>query len=125
MTEKILVVEDQPQVVRLVREVLKAVGYQVQVAGYGQQALEMVALEQPDLVVLDWEVLGKRIKTLQELLELFEQPPMIIALSVHEQARNTAFGSGVAGFAYKGDPPELLLSTIRETRPGMRCHRRI
>ena len=52
MTEKILVVEDQPQVVRLVREVLKAVGYQVLVAGNGQQALEMVALEQPDLVNL-------------------------------------------------------------------------
>ncbi len=84
-----------------------------------------VKQERPDLVVLDWEVLGKRIETLQELLELFEQPPMIIALSVHEQARDTAFGSGVAGFAYKGDPPELLLSTIRETRPDERCHRQI
>ena len=53
MTETILVVEDQPRIVRLVREVLKAVGYQVLVAGDGQRALEMVSLEQPDLIILD------------------------------------------------------------------------
>jgi CheY-like chemotaxis protein len=53
MTERILVVEDQPRVVRLISEVLKAVGYQVLVAGDGQRALEMVSLEQPDLVLLD------------------------------------------------------------------------
>jgi CheY-like chemotaxis protein len=40
-------------VVRLISEVLKAVGYQVLVAGDGQRALEMVSLEQPDLVLLD------------------------------------------------------------------------
>jgi two-component system KDP operon response regulator KdpE len=51
--EKILVVDDEPRVVRLVTEVLKAVGYQVIAAASGEPALEMVALEQPDLVLLD------------------------------------------------------------------------
>ena len=53
MGEKILVVDDAPRVVRLVSEVLRAVGYQVIAAGTGASALEMVALEQPDLVLLD------------------------------------------------------------------------
>jgi DNA-binding response OmpR family regulator len=53
MSEKILVVEDEPRVVRLVSEVLNAVGYQVITATSGQPAIEMVALEQPDLVLLD------------------------------------------------------------------------
>jgi two-component system KDP operon response regulator KdpE len=53
MSEKILVVEDEPRVVRLVSEVLKAVGYEVIAAASGGPAVEMVALEQPDLVLLD------------------------------------------------------------------------
>ncbi len=53
MSEKILIVDDEPRVVRLVSEVLKAVGYQVSAAASGKPAIEMVALEQPDLVLLD------------------------------------------------------------------------
>jgi two-component system KDP operon response regulator KdpE len=53
MSDKILVVDDQPRVVRLVREVLQAVDYQVIAASDGESAIETVALEQPDLVLLD------------------------------------------------------------------------
>jgi two-component system KDP operon response regulator KdpE len=53
MSEKILVVDDEPRVVQLVRKVLEAVGYQVTAAASGEPAIEMVALEQPDLVLLD------------------------------------------------------------------------
>ncbi len=53
MTAKILVVDDEPRVVRLVTEVLRAMGYQVIAAGTGESALDMIALEQPDLVLLD------------------------------------------------------------------------
>ncbi len=50
---KILVVDDEPRVVRLVSEVLKALGYRVEAVGDGQSALEAVALDRPDLVLLD------------------------------------------------------------------------
>jgi two-component system KDP operon response regulator KdpE len=53
MDEKILVVEDEPRVMRLVSEVLGAVGYRVIGAASGEAAIEMLALEQPDLVLLD------------------------------------------------------------------------
>ncbi|NIV32679.1 MAG: response regulator [Anaerolineae bacterium] len=53
MCEKILVVDDEPRVVRLVTEVLRAMGYQVVAAASGKSGIEMVALEQPDLVLLD------------------------------------------------------------------------
>jgi len=53
MSGKILVVDDEPRVVRLVTEVLTAKGYQVIAAARGKSAIEMVALEQPDLVLLD------------------------------------------------------------------------
>jgi len=53
MKEKILVVDDAPRLVRLVTEVMRAAGYQIVAASTGQLATEMVALEQPDLVLLD------------------------------------------------------------------------
>lgn len=46
-------VDDEPRLVRLVREVLTAVGYKVLSAGDGQEALETLAVEQPDLILLD------------------------------------------------------------------------
>jgi two-component system KDP operon response regulator KdpE len=51
--ECILVVDDEPRLLRLVREVLQAVGYRVVTAGDGKAALELVAIERPDLVLLD------------------------------------------------------------------------
>jgi two-component system KDP operon response regulator KdpE len=53
MTDKILVVDDEPRVVRLVGEVLKALGYAIITAGDGPSALEAVTFEQPDLILLD------------------------------------------------------------------------
>jgi two-component system KDP operon response regulator KdpE len=58
MSDKILVVDDEPRVVRLVTEVLGAVGYDVVAAARGEPAIEMVALEQPDLVLLDIRLPG-------------------------------------------------------------------
>lgn len=73
-----------------------------------------VKTKRPDLVVVDWDAMGNRIETLQALLDLFVDPPLIIALSVHEEARDVALRFGVAGFAFKGAPPSNLLKTIRE-----------
>jgi two-component system KDP operon response regulator KdpE len=56
--DKVLVVDDEPRVIRLVSEVLKAMGYQVIAAASGEPALEMVAMEQPDLVLLDVRLPG-------------------------------------------------------------------
>ena len=53
MSETILIVDDEPRVIRLVSEVLKAVGYHVIAAATGESAIEMVALERPHLILLD------------------------------------------------------------------------
>ena len=53
MKEKILIIEDAPRIVQLVRAILQAVGYEVIAASSGKAGLEKVALEQPDLVLLD------------------------------------------------------------------------
>jgi len=64
MPQRILVVDDDPQIVRLLRAYLEQAGFQVLVAYDGETALHAVRRERPDLVVLDlmlphrdgWEV---------------------------------------------------------------------
>ena len=51
--EKILVVDDEAAVRRILQTRLSMVGYEVVIAADGEQALEVFAAEQPDLVVLD------------------------------------------------------------------------
>ena len=76
--------------------------------------LSRIKSTDPDLVILDWDVLGQRIDALLDLLELFDAPPRIIGLSVRAENRQAAMEVGVGAFAYKGEPPARLLAVIRE-----------
>ena len=53
MGKKILVVDDEPAFVRLVKQTLTHKGYEVLTAGDGQEALRLVFADKPDLVLLD------------------------------------------------------------------------
>ncbi|MHB0976957.1 MAG: response regulator transcription factor [Candidatus Aquicultorales bacterium] len=53
MSHKVLVVDDEPAIVNLISVKLEKEGYQVVKAFDGEEALEQVALERPDLVLLD------------------------------------------------------------------------
>lgn len=50
---RVVAVEDEPRILRLVSEVLKASGYDVTPVSNARTALDIITLEQPDLVVLD------------------------------------------------------------------------
>jgi DNA-binding response OmpR family regulator len=52
----VLVVDDQPDIVRLVRDYLERTGFQVLTAGDGEQALQVARRSHPDLVILDLSV---------------------------------------------------------------------
>ena len=68
MPQRILVVDDDKSIVKVVRGYLEQAGYQVLTAGDGETALHMLRRERPDLVVLDlmlpdrdgWEVTRNR-----------------------------------------------------------------
>ncbi len=53
MSHKILVADDEPNIVISLEYLLKREGYTVLIARDGQEALESIAREQPDLVLLD------------------------------------------------------------------------
>ncbi len=53
MKKKILIVEDEPNIITLVSILLTARGYEVKGVGDGQAALDAVATMKPDLLLLD------------------------------------------------------------------------
>ncbi len=53
MNPKVLVADDEPNIVISLEYLLKREGYTVTVAKDGQEALDAIALERPDLVLLD------------------------------------------------------------------------
>jgi len=68
----------------------------------------------PDLALLDWELPGL---PAQELLTLIHQscPNLwIVFMSGNVELRQAALQAGADIFAYKADPPEKLLGSIRE-----------
>jgi DNA-binding NarL/FixJ family response regulator len=84
-------------------------------AGDIAELLAQIKATESPLVVFDWDALGQRIDTLMDLLELFHEPPAIVALSVNEGARADALSAGIPNFAHKREPPDQLLATIRES----------
>ena len=53
MPKKILIVDDEPNIVLSLEFLMKRAGFEVQIAGDGEQALELLAAERPDLMILD------------------------------------------------------------------------
>ena len=53
MTKKVLVADDEPNIVAAVEFLLQRSGYEVHVARNGDEALRLVEAQQPDLVLLD------------------------------------------------------------------------
>ena len=64
---KIMVVDDEPDLLEVVKLILESDGYKVVTAGSGQEALDKIEKEMPDLVLLDiimpkmdgWEVFSR------------------------------------------------------------------
>jgi two-component system KDP operon response regulator KdpE len=113
--ECILVVDDEPRLLRLVREVLLAVGYRVVVAGDGQTALEKVAIEQPDLVLLDillphgmdgYEVC-RRIR------EFSAVPVIMLTAKAREEDKLQGFESGADDYLTKPFSSKEMLARVR------------
>jgi len=115
MSEKILVVEDEPRVVRLVSEVLEAVGYQVIAATSGGPAIDMVALEQPDLVLLDI-LLPHNLdgyEVCRRIREFSPVPVIMLTAKAQEVDMLSGFDAGADDYLTKPFSAKELLARVR------------
>ena len=81
-------------------------------AADAQGLLQLTAEQQPDLVLLDWELPGLPLFQLIRLLR-YEQPQLlIVAMSSRPESRKLALDAGADAFIDKTETPEQVLKTI-------------
>jgi two-component system, OmpR family, KDP operon response regulator KdpE len=112
--EKVLVVDDQPRLVRLVSEVMKAVGYRVSAAISGESAVEMVALEQPDLVLLDVLLPGMDgYAVCRRIREFSDVPIIMLTAKAQDTDILTGFDAGADDYLTKPFNAKELVARAR------------
>ena len=117
MAKKILVVDDEKHIVRLVEVNLQRAGYEVVVAYDGVQALDVVKREKPDMIVLDvmmprmngFEVL----KNLKANPETQEIPVIMLTAKAQDADIFKGWQSGVDSYLTKPFNPMELLTFVK------------
>lgn len=110
----ILVVDDEPRMVKFVRMNLELEGYQVSEASSGLEALEKVRDELPDLIVLDVmmpEMDG--FETLKRIREISTVPVIILTVKRDEDDRIMGLELGADDYITKPFSPRELASRIK------------
>jgi len=112
---RILVVDDEPKLVRLVREVLTAIGFDVMSTGSGENAVEMAALERPDLIVLDVVLSGAMdgYEVTRRVREFSDVPIIMLTAKVREADLLRGFDVGADDYLTKPFSSKELLARVR------------
>jgi two-component system, OmpR family, KDP operon response regulator KdpE len=112
--KRIVVVDDEPRMVRFVKMNLDLEGYQTLEANDGFQALEKVREYQPDLVLLDVEMPGlDGFETLKRLREISDVPVIMLTVRSDEEDRIKGLDLGADDYVTKPFSPRELSSRIR------------
>jgi len=118
VNEKILVVEDEPDIAEMMQVNLEAAGYRVIVARDGLAALRLFDSERPNLVTLD---LGLPHVSGFRLLSLFKRPeppgpvPVIVVTALSFEEGEEAAHAGADDFITKPVDPNELIARVAFT----------
>jgi len=112
---KVLIVDDEPDIVMLLRLALQADGYTTVEAFDGVEALEMIESRHPDLVLLDVMMpVMDGWTTLEQLGERGEHPKVIVVTAkTTTRDQDRALKLGADDFVTKPFEPEELLRRMR------------
>ena len=114
-SKRILLVDDDAEIVESLRLALEANGYTVLVARDGNQGLALIERENPDLIILDM-MMPKRsgFLVLERLKRLGEKKHRIIMITANEGNRHKAYAEmlGVDDYVRKPFPMDRLIQSV-------------
>lgn len=114
MSEVILIVEDEPKMVKLARDYLERSNYQVISAGDGRTALAMFRDERPNLVVLDLNLPGMDgLDVCRALRRESDVPIIMLTARVEEMDRLIGLELGADDYITKPFSPRELVARVR------------
>ena len=105
MTYMILVVEDNERNLKLLRDVLEYVGYDVRVARTAEDGITSAVSEPPDLVLMDLQLPGidgmEALRRLRESPRTADIPVVAVTAQAMKQDRERALDAGFNGYVEK------------------------
>jgi two-component system KDP operon response regulator KdpE len=113
--EHVLVVDDEPRLITLVREILLATGYDVSAASSGLHAIEAAAIEKPSLVLLDIMLVGgiDGYEVCRRIRQFSSVPVIMLTAKVTESDLLKGFEVGADDYITKPFSSKELLARIR------------
>jgi putative two-component system response regulator len=125
-TQRVLIVDDNPLIADLLRQVLRAEGHDVFVVGDGLEALAAVTRHDPDLILLDLDLPGLHGYEVCRQLKANPAtrliPVLIITARTDDEERIGAWDHGADGFLTK---PFQITEVAARCRPLLRIKRLI
>ena len=110
----VLVVDDEPQIRRVLRSTLSMQGYVITEAKTGEEALEWVRKERPDLVLLDMNMPGiGGVEACREIRRASDAPIIMLTVRNAERDKVAALDAGADDYVVKPFGIEELLARIR------------
>jgi DNA-binding response OmpR family regulator len=114
--KRILLVDDDAEIIESLRLALEANGFKVLVARDGNQGLALTEREDPDLVILDM-MMPKRsgFLVLEKLRRTRETPLRVIMITANEGSRHKAYAEmlGVDDYIRKPFPMDRLIESVK------------
>jgi two-component system, OmpR family, KDP operon response regulator KdpE len=111
---KILVVDDEPQIRRVLRTTLTSQGYTVSEAPSGDEALELIRSGRPDLILLDVNMPGRSgLETCREIRSTSDIPIIMLTVRNTERDKVQALDAGADDYVVKPFGSEELMARIR------------
>ena len=118
MGKRILITDDEPDIVKVVKFRLIKMGYEVTIATNGKEGLEMARLTKPDLVLLDFRMpflngdeVCKEIKKDESIKHI---PVILMTASIQNALEEDVLKMGADDFILKPFEPEELLKKINK-----------
>jgi two-component system KDP operon response regulator KdpE len=120
--DSILVVDDEPEILRAVQSGLRAQGYEVRAASNGEEGLRLATLSMPDLVILDLMMPGMDgLEVCRRLRAWSDVPILVLSARTSERQKVTALDEGADDYLTKPFGMDELTARIRA---ALRRHRR-
>jgi two-component system, OmpR family, KDP operon response regulator KdpE len=111
---RILVVDDEPQIRRVMRMALTGEGYEVEDARNGEEALEKLRVHRYDLMLLDWNMPGMGgMETCRQVRPTSDMAIIMLTIRNAEEDKVQALDAGADDFITKPFGMPELLARIR------------
>jgi two-component system, OmpR family, KDP operon response regulator KdpE len=111
---RVLVVDDEPQILRALQTSLKGAGYEVDVASTAKEALTTAAVRRPDAVILDLVLPdGRGTDVTRELRSWTSVPVIVLSVVDDEEEKVAALDAGADDYVTKPFGLDELLARLR------------